>query len=98
MEQCWLNFVFMRGEGGNVVSSRVGTYKIYKRQDKASSETRVVGPKGNEFHETRRRTTPARPRFITKVKEQSTKVIRGLLLVNCRKRASPPTFVYYKKI
>jgi len=44
MEQCWLNFVFMskpvkvaliKGEGGNVVSFRVETYKIYKRQDKA---------------------------------------------------------------
>ena len=30
--------LFSRGEGGNVVSFRVGTYKIYKRQDKAKTK------------------------------------------------------------
>ena len=50
MEQCWLNFVFTRGVGGNVVDNteqlagpkgnEYSDVNNYKRQDKAKSKGR----------------------------------------------------------
>jgi len=43
MEQCWLNFVFMRGEGGKrEITDHRHVLETHKRQDKAKTETRLT--------------------------------------------------------